>query len=131
MTEFNFTINYPPITKKNSQRIITLHGHPAIIASKCYKQYEKYCVDNDVFPPLELNTPLNIKAVYYMPTRRKVDLTNLNEALHDIMVRCGVITDDNCKIIVSTDGSKVSYDKENPRTEITITKLVDYINPFD
>ena len=26
------------------------------------------------------------------------------------------------QIVVSTDGSRVMYDKENPRTEVTITK---------
>ena len=56
-----------------------------------------------------------------MGTRRKVDLVNLLEALDDILVHYGVLEDDNCGIIVSHDGSRVHYDKENPRTEVTIT----------
>lgn len=34
-----------------------------------------------------------------------------------------VLSDDNCKIIVSTDGSYVDVDKWEPRTEVTITEL--------
>ena len=58
-----------------------------------------------------------------MPTRRAVDLTNLNEALHDILVKGQVLVDDNAKIIVSTDGSRVHLDRENPRTEVKITEV--------
>lgn len=60
-----------------------------------------------------------------MPTRRKVDLCNLIEATMDILVRAGVLNDDNSEIAVSHDGSRVFYDKENPRAEITITELID------
>ena len=58
-----------------------------------------------------------------MPTKRRVDLGNLQASTCDILVKYKVIADDNCKIVASMDGSKVFYDKDNPRTEITITKL--------
>lgn len=37
-----------------------------------------------------------------------------------------VIEDDCRDIVASTDGSSVLYDKQNPRTEITITKKEHY-----
>lgn len=74
-----------------------------------------------------IDYPVNVKAVFYMQTKRKVDLTNLHEALHDILVKYGVLEDDNFKIIQSTDGSRVSYDKWNPRTEVEITRAGDDI----
>ena len=58
-----------------------------------------------------------------MPTRRKTDLTNLLEAVDDILVHAGIIADDNYTIIASHDGSRVLYDKYRPRTEITITRM--------
>ena len=61
-----------------------------------------------------------------MPTRRRVDLTNLLSAAADILVAHGVVTDDNRDIIASHDGSIVMYCKENPRTEIKITKISNY-----
>ena len=72
---------------------------------------------------LGIDQPVNVAAKFYMPTRRRVDLTNLNEALHDILVNYGILTDDNAKIIVSTDGSRVYWDKDNPRTEVIITAV--------
>lgn len=92
-----------------------------VIPSKQYKEYEKNC---KIFMPHgePIDRPINVKAVYYMPTRRRVDLVNLHSALHDILVKHQVIADDNCKIIVSTDGSRVEYSKENPRTEVEITE---------
>jgi Holliday junction resolvase RusA-like endonuclease len=58
-----------------------------------------------------------------MPTHRRVDLCNLHAALHDILVKYQVIEDDNSKIVVSTDGSRVLYDKDHPRTEVVITEV--------
>jgi Holliday junction resolvase RusA-like endonuclease len=58
-----------------------------------------------------------------MQTRRKVDLTNLLNAINDILVKYEILADDNSSIVFSMDGSRVFYDKENPRTEITITEV--------
>ena len=58
-----------------------------------------------------------------MKTHRRVDLVNLLEATDDILVSCGVLKDDNAKIIVSHDGSRVYYDKEAPRAEIFINPI--------
>lgn len=116
-----FTIGITPRTKKNSQQIIMCKGRPMIVPSKAYKQYEK---DSRYFmPKIEtIDYLVNIKAIYYMPTRRRVDLCNLHEALCDSLVHHGVIADDNCRIVVSMDGSRVEYSKDNPRTEVTIER---------
>jgi Holliday junction resolvase RusA-like endonuclease len=52
-----------------------------------------------------------------------VDLINLHAALHDALVDCGVLIDDHSGIIVSTDGSRVRHDKENPRIDVVITRI--------
>lgn len=66
---------------------------------------------------------VEVKCVFYMRTRHKVDLTNLLGAIDDVLVHYGVLEDDNSSIIASHDGSRVMYDKDNPRTEITIRKF--------
>lgn len=111
-----------PRTKKNSQQIIMAKGRPMIIPSKEYKQYEKDCgvFLTHVEPYL---SPCNVKCLYYMPTRRRVDLVNLQEATLDILVHYGILMDDNSDVVVSMDGSRVLYDKDNPRTEIEITEV--------
>ena len=119
-----FTIPLPPVTKKNSQQIIVNKstGRPMVIPSKQYREYEKECGWFVQGKGMNINEPVNVKCVYYMPTRRRVDLTNLMEATHDILVKYEVLEDDNSKVIRSVDGSRVLYDKENPRTEITIER---------
>ena len=117
-----FTIPLPPITKKNSQRIMTNRGtgKPFIMPSENYKQYER---DAAWFIPkgVYISAPVNVKCLFYMPTRRRVDLTNLLEAIADIVVKVGLLADDDYTVVESHDGSRVLYDKDNPRTEVYIT----------
>ena len=123
-----YIISLPPITKKNSQQILTNHltGKPFIAPSKQYKKYEQAAMWYLTPKP---KTPLagryRVATVFYMPTRRKVDLTNLMEAAHDTLVVAKILADDNNTIIASVDGSRVLYDKTNPRTEIFIEELED------
>lgn len=123
MTPLHINIPIPPRTKKNSQRIVLVKGRPIIMPSSLYKQYERDC--KPFLPKLDtpIDYPITMKCIYYMPTRRKCDLNNLLEATTDMLTHYGVILDDNYTIISSHDGSRVYYDKENPRTEITITKF--------
>lgn len=115
-------IDLPPITKKNSQQIVNVKGRPIIIPSKQYKQYERDALWLLNYDGDTIDYPVNVKAIFYMKTRRRVDLVNLQEALLDVLVRAEVIEDDNNRIVASMDGSRVSYDKENPRTEVEITR---------
>lgn len=109
-------ITYNPVTKKRFIR-----------PSKIYRKYEEDC---GYFIPKKLinakiNVPINIKCTFYMDKRNAVDLPNLLNAIDDILVHYGVIEDDNCRIIVSHDGSRVYYDKIHPRTVIEMTKSQD------
>ena len=116
-------INIPPRTKKNSQRIVIVKGRPIIMPSSLYKQYEKDC--QEFIPNIKepINCKVNVKCLYYMPTKRRCDLNNLLEATTDILVHYNVLEDDNYNICAAHDGSRVYYDKENPRCEIYIEKL--------
>lgn len=121
--QFRFVIPLVPRTKKNSQRILTGKGGRRYVApSEIYKQYEKEAA---WFVPkgVCINEPVNIKAIFRMPTRRRVDLTNLLEALDDVLVKAGLLADDNSSIVSGHDGSRVVYDKNNPGTEVTVTKM--------
>lgn len=122
----HYTIPGAPITKKNSQRIFRnpKTGKPFITRSAAYEDFEaaaSYYLQPK--PPNPIDSPVTVRCLYYMPTRRRVDLTNLLEATHDILVHCGVLADDNCRIVASVDGSRVLYDKDKPRTEIFITDM--------
>lgn len=135
-----FCIEGDPRTKKNSLMIAGT-GKRCPVCHKPTKQWVKQSPQHDewaksaiaqlqaqlytregrktVFPITE---PVNIKAVFYMGTHRKVDLLNLLAAVDDALVSAGVIEDDNFTIVAKHDGSYVDYDKEHPRIEIEITR---------
>ena len=99
-----------------------------LIPSKNYKQFEKECLK--VIPGeyrQKIDYPVNIAATFYTESRRRVDLTNLLEALDDMLVQADVITDDNRDIVAAHDFSRVMYDKENPRIEVEINEMKDYV----
>lgn len=123
MKPLRFVIQVAPRTKKNSQRIVTIGGHPRVIPSRAYKDYEEAA--GYYLPRLKepISIPVNVEAVFFMPTRRRVDLVNLQEALLDVLVHYGVLEDDNSKIVAMMDGSRVDYDKEHPRTEVMISAI--------
>ena len=116
-------IPIPPRTKKNSQRIVMVKGRPMVLPSREYKEYEKACAP--FIPRLKapISEAVNVKCIYYMPTRRRVDLTNLLEATADLLVTYGVLADDNRNVMYAVDGSRVFYDKEHPRCEIEIEPM--------
>ena len=121
-----FIIKLPPVSKKNSQQILLnpKTGKRFIAPSKKYKEYEQ---NAGWFLPRRkepIDYSINVKCLFYMPTKRKCDLTNLLEAVDDVLVKHGIIADDNYTIIESHDGSRVLYDKENPRTEIYIDEVL-------
>ena len=70
-----------------------------------------------------ISARVNVRCVYYMKTARRVDLANLIEATTDILVKAGVLADDNSKIVAAHDGSRVDYDKNHPRVEVEITEM--------
>lgn len=115
-----FTVPLQPITKKNHSQIqIAPSGKRRLIPSR---QFEIYQRDAGWFLPKGLNIkqPVNVCAIYYMRTRGRVNITNLESALLDVLVHYEVIADDNCSIVCATDGSRVRYDKDRPRTEVEI-----------
>ncbi len=125
----HITLGISPITKKNHSQIIKAKGRLMVIPSKQYQEFEKACAE--FIPQMPFNTfdvPVNVCCLYYMPTHRKVDLVNLEEATLDVLVKYGILLDDNSNIVASMDGSKVLYSKEFPRTEIEITEIGDIID---
>jgi Holliday junction resolvase RusA-like endonuclease len=118
----SLTITGAPRSKKNSMQAMCIKGKPRLLQSKLYLAYEKdalkqlWAVGNRQF-----DTPVHVVCTYWLPDKRRRDLTNLLAATHDILEKSQIIKDD-C-LIVSVDGSKiVGVDRQNPRCEILITE---------
>ena len=133
MAEIKYTIVGDPRTKKNHMMIAGA-GSKCPVCKKPKKQWIKQGSSHDDYaelakwqlrprPPRPIECPVNVKCVFYMKTRRRVDALNLLATVCDLLVDCEILKDDNSKIVVAHDGSRVLYDPENPRTEITITKM--------
>lgn len=124
--DYRYVINMPPVTKKNSQQIMvnSATGKLFVGQSKQYKDYEAAAwFFLRPKPPAPITYPVSVCCTFYTKTRRRVDKANLEAAVHDILVKYGILADDNRDIVASTDGSRVYYDKDRPRVEITITPL--------
>jgi Holliday junction resolvase RusA-like endonuclease len=110
------------MTKKNSQQIFWNKkiNRPFITQSERYKNYEREACN--FIPKIEVHIdyPVRVKATYYRGSRHLVDINNLNQALHDIMVKYELLKDDNYNIVASVDGTRVYYDKDNARTLVEI-----------
>lgn len=113
-------------SKKNSQELIynPKTKKPMIIQSKLYRQFEKDCSYFLKKYQSNINYPVNLKCSFYVNDKRKRDLTNLENAIADILVKYQVIEDDNYNIIAGWDGSRIIYRPEqDPETIIEITKM--------
>lgn len=126
MESVQYTIRLAPVSKKNSQQILRNQAtsRPFIVPSAKYRKYEQeagWFLRPRTAKPID--QPVNVKCLFYMPTRRRVDLTNLLEAVDDVLVKYKILEDDNSGIVAGHDGSRVRYSKDNPRTEITISTM--------
>ena len=120
------TIEGNPRTKKNSMQFIRLKsGKTALVQSKLYAAYKQTFVlqAKNAYKSDPIGEAINIKCLYYRGDRRRVDLVNLQNATLDLLIEAGILKDDNSNIVVSMDGSRVYFDKENPRVEIYITSF--------
>lgn len=109
-----------PRSKKNSQQMIFCNGRPRLIQSKLYRDYEVECGYYLKRPTKAIDTPINLKCIFIVPDKRKRDLTNLLNAIQDILVHYGILKDDNYTIVQSVDGSRIQYEKGICKTIIDI-----------
>ena len=113
-----------PITKKNSQRIVTNRktGRPMVIQSEQYIRYETECLWRlKQYRGPKFKSQVEVRALFYMPSKQRPDLTNCMQSVADILEKAGVIEND--RNIVSWDGTRLLIDKEEPRVDIEIRRV--------
>jgi Holliday junction resolvase RusA-like endonuclease len=136
-----FTINGPPRTKKNHQRIIRVKGRPVIMQAKTADEWGKAAIAQLLKqnrPGLmrtigvdrtkgvvtvgtgPIITPISLRALVYRD-RNVGDLGNYLAAICDALERAGVVVND--RLIQSFDGSRLLIDRKNPRVEIELTPM--------
>jgi hypothetical protein len=117
----NLTVFGAPRQKKNSGRVV-FHGprcpmckrgtgHPRILPSLAWENWAKMAIpqisNGTVFP----DEALNIRALFYRDSIRRVDACNLYEGLADVLEGGGIVRD---------DAQLVELDRDNPRVEVSL-----------
>lgn len=112
-------------SKKNSQQMIWHRKakRPLLVQSNLYLQFEKDCGIFLRRYAKHIDYPINLKCTFYVPNRTKRDLTNLLNAIQDILVKYDVLADDNYNIVSSLDGSRIIYEKGREETIIEIEDI--------
>ena len=135
-----YTIPLDPRSKKNAHRIAGC-GPRCPLCGKYQKQFIRNGKTTTEFafhaasylhprPAVAFAGPVILVYRLYTQTHHRKDDLNLYEALDDILVSNGILADDDRKTIRSRDGSRVLYDKENPRAEIYIYTYDEKEDPY-
>ena len=123
-----FTIPLNPVSKKNSSRVVPCGRYHKVLPSAAYEKYEERAGSHIPYKGLMIDRPCAVQCLFYTKidyskAKTHIDLTNLLEAVDDVLVHYHLLADDNCRVIVSHDGSRVLHDGAHPRTEVTIRSL--------
>jgi Holliday junction resolvase RusA-like endonuclease len=122
--KFQFVIEGPPKTKKNSMRIFRNKktGAPFITQSAQQKVWARDAVQQlcTQWKQTPIEHDVNMRAVIYRE-RATGDLLNYLAAVSDALEAAGVIVND--KQVVSVDGSRMDKDAKRPRVEVEIEVL--------
>lgn len=136
----HYMIPLDPKAKKNTHRIAGC-GTRCPVCGKYAKQFVRNADKTTEYgfkaakylhpkPKKPLEGPVHLVYRLYTQTWHRKDDLNLYEALDDILVKEGILADDDRKTIRSRDGSRVLYDKDNPRAEIYIYEYREEDDPW-
>ena len=125
--ELVFNIEGRIPSKKNSKQILINKktNRPFIMSSKRYKEWHKYSsiqlksqmTNIDYKFPVE--DCISVRVNIFYPDMRSTDNTNKAESVHDLMVDCGVLKDDNWQVTGPTIQCPV-YRKNQPGAKIQL-----------
>jgi hypothetical protein len=116
------TVYGTPVTKKNSGVIARVKrtGRPFLLPSA---QWRRWCVTARIErgagwqTEQALTADVNLRAVFYRE-RRVGDLLGYLDGLADLLEQRRIVVND--RQFVGFDGSRLDYDKGNPRVELVM-----------
>jgi crossover junction endodeoxyribonuclease RusA len=91
--------------------------------SKQYKAWQQASPDLILPEDGMIDYPVAITYTFYLPDKRKRDLSNYIKAPEDYLVKHCIIEDDNHTIVVKTILEFGGIDRDNPRVEISIDSI--------
>lgn len=121
--KYNFTLLGCVRPKKNSKRLVHIHGRIVPISSQIFMDWHNDAIKQLIelkLPREKINKPLTITATFYQPDDRKRDLSNQIESVNDLLVDYEFLEDDNRRIVKEVHLYDGGIDRENPRCEVVV-----------
>ena len=122
--ELKLTIPGSVVSKKNSKIATVVGGvhkprRAIILPSTAYRKWEKQAQES-LWGKVkyQINYPICVKAHFFYKGNRP-DLSGACESIGDCLE--GIVWESD-RLIESWDGSRLTHDLKNPRTELTITE---------
>ena len=106
------TGNIPP--KKNARQLVYVRGRPLFLPSKRHKEWEQDALTQlkaQETPVLGLSEGVSITYNLKAKDRRKKDASNTIESINDLLVKYGILEDDNWFVIEKMTINIVEIDK--------------------
>jgi len=122
MHSANFTIKGRIPSKKNSRNIFVRGGKIVNIPSKQYGNWHKEA-SQQLIGGEKIKGRCSVKLSFFMPDKRKADLSNKVESIMDLLVDNGIIEDDSWQYVPRLFMEFIEVDKKNPRVLVWITEL--------
>ena len=117
VTSIVFPGRVPP--KKNSKRWVRARGRQFLLPSQSYQDWENSELPSFANAP-KLYPPYRLEAKIYAPDFRNCDLTNLIESVNDLLVKTGMLEDDNWFGLTEVSLKFAEVDPLTPRVEVLI-----------
>lgn len=125
-----FLIDGQAMSKKRNWVPVCGRGHPRIMLTKEYKDWEKGVVDqlwvqktqiggSMLVPWVPIAEQVLVEFNFFLKGHRRIDLSNLYQGPEDALQAAGILAND--ELIAGHDGSRRYYGSDNPHVQITIT----------
>lgn len=88
--------------------------------SKKYKEWLAACPD---LKAVHIGEAVHVVYVFAFPDARTRDMENYVKACSDLLVKKGVLDDDNWKVINRVTLGNVGIDRKNPKVDISIYSI--------
>ncbi len=113
-------------SKKNSRNLFVRNGRIVNIPSKIHAAWERQAlVSLQTQYRGQFDGPVSVTCEFYNKDKRLRDIDNQQSAVLDLLVKSGLLKDDNYLNVVELHGYFKGIDKENPRVQIKVSEVND------
>lgn len=100
------------------------NGRQFVLPSVAYGEWEKDAMKQlsaqNIWP---VRGPQSLKMALWARDNRTSDLENKISSIQDLLVKAGIIPDDDWKTLPEVSAIYMGLDKENPRAEVELISL--------